>query len=60
MIVILQYLSYKFYSCNNVFKNLIVKLNKNNFHTNSSDHKYYEWLAGLIDGNGRFFLYWKL
>ena len=55
MIVVLQNLNYKFYSCNNVFQNLIVKLNKNNFHTNYSDHRYYEWLAGLIDGNSCFF-----
>lgn len=45
MIVILQYINYTLYFFNNVFHNLIVILNKNNFHINSDDHKYYESLA---------------
>lgn len=45
MIVILQYLYYKLYFFNNVFHNLIVTLNKEYFHINSDDHKYYELLV---------------
>jgi hypothetical protein len=56
MIVNLHKLNYKLYSKdNNLFNSFLVKLNKKNFHTNSDDRKYYEWLAGLIDGDGHFY-----
>lgn len=53
----MQLNKHKIYNYNtfNLFK---VKINLNSckyYHTDSRDHKFYEWMAGLVDGDGNFY-----